>query len=228
MQREWIWEHVTDRTQALLRVLNRRDRRRTLLIAAVGFWLPAVVFLRLANEILEPEPLWFDNWLLTSLHAHASAALDFMALMAADLGGTPGVATIGMLSFGLYLFYRKLSSALIILFGLGGAVIVNMLLKLSFDRSRPDLWVPIVSESSFSFPSGHAMASSALAFSLIAVLWPTRFRWWVIVVGSIYTICIGLSRVYLGVHYPSDVLAGWAVSAAWVYLVSSVVRRRRK
>ena len=107
--------------------------------------------------------------------------------------------------------------------GVGGAALLNMVLKLIFERPRPDLWEQLIIETSFSFPSGHAMASSALAFSVIAIAWNTRFRWYAVGVGVLFMLVIGFSRLYLGVHYPTDVLAGWFVSGAWVLLVALVV-----
>jgi undecaprenyl-diphosphatase len=77
-----------------------------------------------------------------------------------------------------------------------------------------------------SFPSGHAMASMALAVALIVLLWPTRWRYPMLLGGIFFTIMVGLSRIYLGVHYPSDVLAGWVASLAWVMGLSRVLYGR--
>ena len=67
------------------------------------------------------------------------------------------------------------------------------------------------------------MASSALALALIILCWRTRWRWLALIGGAIYMIIIGLSRIYLGVHYPSDILAGWCVSLVWVLLLAGLV-----
>jgi undecaprenyl-diphosphatase len=67
------------------------------------------------------------------------------------------------------------------------------------------------------------MASSVLAFTIIALLWKTRWRWPAVTLSTIYFLYIGLSRVYLGVHFPSDVLAGWCISLTWVLLVSKAL-----
>jgi membrane-associated phospholipid phosphatase len=81
------------------------------------------------------------------------------------------------------------------------------------------LWQQIVIEKGYSFPSGHAMISCALAITIMILCWPTRWRRLAIIGGTIYFILVGISRLYLGVHYPSDVLGGWCVSIAWLYLV---------
>ncbi|MDF2461379.1 MAG: acid phosphatase, partial [Candidatus Saccharibacteria bacterium] len=113
-----------------------------------------------------------------------------------------------------------------VVLSVAGAALLNLLLKASFQRDRPDLWESIVTETSYSFPSGHAMASSALAFSVMLVLWETKWRWLAVAVGTIYFVLVGVSRMYLGVHFPSDVVAGWCVSLAWVGIVHRILRRK--
>jgi membrane-associated phospholipid phosphatase len=109
-----------------------------------------------------------------------------------------------------------------------GAGLVNLLAKLFFGRARPDLWASIAPESDYSFPSGHAMASMAVAAALVLMLWPTRFRWLTVALGLIYVLAIGLTRLYLGVHYPTDILGGWCASLAWVGGVYAIINARRQ
>src|SRR5690606_17364220 len=87
-------------------------------------------------------------------------------------------------------------------------------------------WPPLAPETSFSFPSGHAMQSMALATALLVLAWNTRWRWPVLLAGAAFTGIVGLSRVYLGVHFPSDVLAGWCASLAWAVGLALLFRRR--
>jgi undecaprenyl-diphosphatase len=118
---------------------------------------------------------------------------------------------------------RRRYAALALAAGVGGAAAMNLVLKYLFERTRPDLWTRLVHETSFSFPSGHAMASSALAFSLIVIFWRTRWRWWIIAAGVLYMVTIGFTRLYLGVHYPTDIIGGWVVSMGWVAIVAAVI-----
>jgi undecaprenyl-diphosphatase len=97
-----------------------------------------------------------------------------------------------------------------------GAGCLNLLAKLAFGRTRPDLWVSIAPEADYSFPSGHAMATMAMGAAVICLAWPTRQRWVVVALAVPFVIGIGLSRLYLGVHFPSDILGGWCASVAWV------------
>jgi undecaprenyl-diphosphatase len=122
------------------------------------------------------------------------------------------------------LAYRKKWQAFTqVAFGIAGAALLNLILKTLFERDRPHLWQWIVHESSYSFPSGHATMTAALAFTLMLLAWRTKYRYVAVVGGICYMILIGLTRMYLGVHYPTDILAGWCVSLAWVLIVATVL-----
>src|SRR3546814_8426441 len=92
----------------------------------------------------------------------------------------------------------------------GGSGLLTVVAKQAFARDRPSLWESIAPEHNFSFPSGHAMGSMTLAAVLVLLAWPTRWRWPVVAAMAVFVPMVGLSRVYLGVHFPSDILAGWA------------------
>jgi len=93
-----------------------------------------------------------------------------------------------------------------------------------FHRDRPTFWHSLITETGYSFPSGHAMISSALIVGLIVLLWNTKWRITSIIVGGFIVLMIGLSRLYLGVHYPTDVVAGWSAGFIWALLVAMIVR----
>ena len=108
----------------------------------------------------------------------------------------------------------------------------STLLKMGFDRARPDL-VPHGSfVSTASFPSGHAMMSAVTYLTLGALLAsvhsPTRVKAYLLALALVLTLLVGLSRIYLGVHWPTDVAAGWAVGAAWALLSSLAMRWLQK
>src|SRR5690606_22435327 len=97
----------------------------------------------------------------------------------------------------------------------GGSGLLNVVAKQAFARDRPSLWESIAPENNFSFPSGHAMGSMTLAAVLVLLAWSTRWRWPVVAAMAVFVPMVGLSRVYLGVHFPSDILAGWAAALVW-------------
>jgi undecaprenyl-diphosphatase len=121
----------------------------------------------------------------------------------------------------LYRMQRWQSLAFVAL-SVSGALVINTALKLVFIRQRPELWELLTHESTYSFPSGHAAMSSALALTIIVLVWNSRWRGPVVGIGALYVLAIGFSRLYLGVHYPTDVLAGWIVSAIWVFIAYKI------
>ena len=110
----------------------------------------------------------------------------------------------------------------------GGGLLLMLALKRAFDRPRPTVVPPLIPETTTSFPSGHAMMSAVVYLTsgtLLAQLCPRwRERVYVITVAGVLTVLIGLTRLYLGVHYPTDVLGGWSVGLAWA-LASGLVGR---
>src|SRR5699024_12821614 len=99
----------------------------------------------------------------------------------------------------------------------------NSVLKVIDGTARPTSFAHIVPENSYACPSGHAMASAAIAGCACVLACPIRWRYPVIAASSVYVPTIGLSRMYLGVHFPSDILAGWSVSVVWVGEVAIII-----
>ncbi len=129
-------------------------------------------------------------------------------------------------------FYRI--AALLTVACAGGGVL-NELLKNAFHRARPEAALRLVAVESLSFPSGHAMASSifylTIGLLLSRLAQHRREKAYIIGTAILLTVVTGLSRVYLGVHYPTDVLAGWAAGIAWAllcFLVADALARRGK
>jgi undecaprenyl-diphosphatase len=105
-----------------------------------------------------------------------------------------------------------------------GSIVINRTAKLLLHRVRPHLWESLSPEFDFAFPSGHAMSSMTLVAALVILTWGTRWRWLVLSFGGLFVLAIGWTRLYLGVHFPSDILAGWMVSLAWAIGVSLLIR----
>jgi undecaprenyl-diphosphatase len=143
------------------------------------------------------------------------------------MGGYTVLVLMSAASIG-YLALRKrwLSAVLIIISGVGGTVL-NHLLKTHFERPRPDLVSHLVEVSTLSFPSGHAMSSAVMYLTLGVLLARSQssrtLKTYILTLAVIITALVGISRVYLGVHWPTDVIAGWSLGAAWAMLCLLVV-----
>jgi undecaprenyl-diphosphatase len=203
------------------------------LLSAAG---ALVLFTWLGREILEGEVLAFDNRLRESVHGLATPGLTTIMRAASLYGGPAILIPAGLLAAVAFLIKGWRRGALLTVVLLSGAGLLNGLLKFSFARVRPTSYFDYPLPGSPSFPSGHALYAASV-FGGLAVLLTARmenrllqFLVWLIAVSLI--LLVGLSRVYLGVHYPSDVLAGYAIGVIWVTTVAFgdrlVTHRRRR
>ncbi len=145
-------------------------------------------------------------------------------LLASQLGFTWGVVPGAVAVFAGLLAAGRIRRATYFGLAVGGSALLNLLAKAVFVRERPSLWLSIAPEHSYSFPSGHAMGAMSLAATIVLLVWYTPWRWPALVLGLAFTAWVGASRVYLGVHFPSDILAGWTAALAWVSGVYLLVR----
>lgn len=145
-------------------------------------------------------------------------------LLASELGYLWGVVPLAVAVLLGLLALGRVRRATYFALAVGGSAALNLVAKAVFARERPSLWLPLAPEHSYSFPSGHAMGAMSLCAAIVLMLWFTRWRWPALVLGLAFTAWVGASRVYLGVHYPSDILAGWAAALAWVSAVYLAVR----
>lgn len=188
------------------------------------YLLPILLFAKLADEVGEHETLAFDEAVLRGVHELANPALDTVMRYATNLGYTWAIAAGTIIIVWLCLRQGKYRQALFALAGIGGSAFINLILKALFQRDRPQLWERLVTENSYSFPSGHAMASASLAMVIVVLLWPTKWRLTAIIGGIIYMVFIAFTRLYLGVHYPTDIIAGWLVTALWIVIAAAVIK----
>jgi undecaprenyl-diphosphatase len=201
----------------------------SLLIFAGGLWL----FFGIAEEMHEGELARLDRQVLMAFRDPADptrplgpawleeAMRDLTAL------GSVAVLTTITLAAALYLVLaRKARVALFLLVAIGGGVLIGFALKAGFARPRPDLVPPAVRVFTGSFPSGHSMMSAVTYLTLGALLAriePRRsLKVYLVGLAVLISLVVGISRIYLGVHWPSDVIAGWALGAAWALLCWSV------
>ncbi len=198
-----------------------------LLSVFIALLLPLWGFARLAGELHAGQVIPFDEPVLSWLHSLSSPGRDRFFSFFTDLGYLYGVVPIDVALVVLLFVRRQLRAATFSAIALAGSGLLNVLVKGVFARARPSLWESIAPEVTWSFPSGHAMGSATLAAVLIALAWHTRWRWPVWFAMTVFALLVGVSRVYLGVHYPSDILAGWAAASAWTVASFLAVYRLR-
>ncbi|WP_353672281.1 phosphatase PAP2 family protein [Synechocystis sp. LKSZ1] len=171
-----------------------------------------------------PLGLGWDQAILIALHQTHQPILDHWAKILTDLGIWIVTAPVLGLIALILTYQQQWQKGVYIAITVFGAIPLSYGLKHLFNRPRPHLWSSDVAwPTNPSFPSGHAF-SSMMFVTLIILLWPWRGRTWVVLAGSLFVILIGWTRLYLGVHYPSDILAGWSIAIAWcvsVYLIYS-------
>jgi membrane-associated phospholipid phosphatase len=182
----------------------------------------------LSQEVLEQETFGFDTTILLWLHQYSNSWIDSLMLGLTNLANPEFVVILVAISLGVLLWYRRVWAAQI--FGLNclGGLILNQGLKLIFVKPRPKLWTPLVVEHSYSFPSGHALGSLVL-YGFLAVLLADRYpryRMGIYISASSIIMAIGLSRLFLGVHYPTDIIAGYAVGFVWLTTCVWILRMR--
>ena len=148
--------------------------------------------------------------------------LDMAVIVLTQLGGAVFVTgSTSITALWLWLM-RQQRRAVFLVSSVAGAALLNILLKSLFQRERP--LDQLISVEGYSFPSGHAMSSMALSLALVIICWRTKMRWVIVGLAVVYVLVVGFSRVYLNVHYVSDVLAGWVFSGLWVYLIYRLLR----
>jgi undecaprenyl-diphosphatase len=215
------------RVQTALGTVTERLGKR------LGFGLLAAVvvlllFASLASEVREGETQHFDESIRFAVHGLSSPPVTAIVIAATQLG-SPAIVLPGTLiaSF-VFLRLRRVRAAILLLVTMLGAGLLNWLLKLLFQRTRPVPFFGLATPSSYSFPSGHALASFCFYGALAALVTARlRSRWLRAAVWAAAVIVIaavGFTRIYLGVHYASDVIAGYAAAFVWVLTVASADR----
>ena len=200
---------------------------QTLVLLFVGVGLPLLIFEQLAIAVWQNGGFAWDRSILLSIHETAQPSLDDFAKTITPLGVKRGVVP-ATIAIALILFCKKRWRSLTyLLLTVGGSGLINRIAKELFHRVRPALW-EVAPHADFSFPSGHAMSSMSFVAALIILTWGTRWCWLIGTLGSGFVVAIAWTRLYLGVHFPSDILAGWMVSLAWAIGVSLIIRPHLK
>lgn len=221
------WRRVPAAGLAVATRLRLNEAAPLVAVALVG--LLGWGFVALAGEVLEGDTLGFDRAILLALREPGDLANPigptWLAESARDITGLGGHVILGLITLSTIVYLAMTSrghAALLVVASIGGGMILSALLKIGFDRPRPDLVPHAVRVYTASFPSGHAMLSATTYLTLGALLArihaSRRIKLFFLGLAIALTLLIGASRIFLGVHWPSDVLAGWCVGAAWASL----------
>ena len=228
----------TDRARALWAWLKNHENLLLLVVLAImvgGVW----GFVELADDVLEGDTQRFDNWAIRALRQPDNPADPigprWLHELGRDMTALGGVAVLTMATLavaGYLLLVRKYHAMWLVLIATFGGLMLSTALKWSFGRERPDLVPHLSHVYTSSFPSGHAMLSAVVYLtlgSLLSRLVPHRLlKAYVLVLALLLTGVVGVSRVYMGVHYPTDVLAGWTAGLVWALLCWLAARYLQK
>ena len=207
----------------LLALWRRLRDEGGILLAFLALALLALIFLKFASEVAEGETLGFDRAIMQWMRDHAGGpAMRTTMLDITALGGTAVLTIVTVAVAGFLIVVRKSATAGFVAASVIGGTAISFGLKAIFARPRPDLVEHLVYVDTSSFPSGHAMNSAVVYLTLGMLLASTQQRHapriYLITIAILLTLAVGISRVYLGVHWPSDVIAGWCVGAVWAGL----------
>jgi undecaprenyl-diphosphatase len=182
-------------------------------------------FAWLAEEMLKGDTAAFDSAIREFVHAHSSENLTEVMRAFTFAGSTFFLTLLTAILLAAFVYGRHWWSACVFSIMMAGAVVLDLVLKSSFARDRPTTYFDTPVPTSYSFPSGHALFSLCFYFSLAWVvtrhLKRRRTRTGVWLLTALTVGAIGLSRIYLGVHYPSDVIAGYTAAFIWLIAVAS-------
>jgi undecaprenyl-diphosphatase len=213
------------------KVVRKIGDRLTLAAAvwlAAGLAVSAFVvwaFAELADEVVEGESRRFDRVVLLWINNHSPEWLDGPMRLVTALGYYQVV--VPLLAAAVLAFYLKgwRLTAVLLLVSTAGSSLLTTVLKAVFGRARPELFDSQYTASFYSFPSGHATVAAGFYGALTLILaYRLRgyARWAVLACGVSLVLLIGFSRLYLGVHYPTDVLAGYLAAPLWLIFVAVV------
>ena len=196
--------------------------------------LCGLFFAWLGKEVLESDTLRFDDHVRVLVHAESSPYLTQIMILATKIGSTAPVVMFALLALTTFWLRNRTRDAIVFAVTIVGATVVTYVLKLDFHRARPMPYFGLASPNSFSFPSGHSLVAICF-YGMLAHLISSRIRSRAIRLGIwifaiLMVLLIGFSRIYLGVHYASDVIAAYAAGAVWilaVVLVEPLIRRSK-
>lgn len=182
--------------------------------------LMSLIFLCLVFIVQSPSlNIQETQWLLWGYQQH-SIGLTYFNTTLAYLGGSPSMALVILIICVVAYKKQRIDLSLFTIIVFAGAVAIGWLFKEMVARPRPDLWQQLAPYYGYSFPSNHTIYAVILAGVLVVISYASAWRTPAIIFGLVWCVLMGLSRMYLGAHYPTDVLGGVSLGLAWLCLVT--------
>jgi membrane-associated phospholipid phosphatase len=200
------------------------QNRRVQLVALIVSCIAALCLAWLALKVTCGETTSFDADVRNSIHSISSPGLTQLLSATTFLGSQAVVIVVSSGFAILMLWNRRRGRAMLVVATMAGAEVLLSVLKNHFHRQRPDPFFDERLPPSYSFPSGHALLSFC-CYGLLAALGSARMRWPIRICSAALILAIGFSRIYLGVHYPTDVIAGYLAAIAWTAVVAAIHMR---
>jgi len=191
--------------------------------------LATYVLAELSDEVLEREAFAIDRHILLFIHQFTSPALDAVFVGITSLGDPRTVVPLTVFIFCFLWLKRYRTEAKVLALDAAGGAVLSYFLKLAFSKELPQLWDSAINEITFSYPSGHALGSMVLYGFLsyvFASIYP-RYAKAFYAVAALLITAIGLSRLYLGVHWPTDIVAGYCIGFLWISICITLLRLRK-
>ena len=199
------------------------------IVAGIGVLIASLVVLGSIAEALRAQEVFaLDTWATPFLHGIASPGLDALMGALTDMGSSQVIVPLFVVVIAGLLWKRRFGAALFLGVACGGALVLNGTMKLFFQRPRPQLpWAQVLPD--YSFPSGHTMNGVVFYVALALILWSIlgrRIGLTALAIASLLVFGIGVSRIYLGYHYLTDVVGGLLAGIAWLLVVGGAFRAR--
>ncbi|MGP7815906.1 phosphatase PAP2 family protein [Niallia sp. 01092] len=179
------------------------------------------IFILIAKGVTSNEVIDFDHRIIAIIQSYVTESFTTIMIVISFFGSIKGITFFIVLLTGILCWRKKWALAIFLVGTSGIGALLNKGLKWYFKRERPDI-LPLVVEQSYSFPSGHSMGSllfyGSLAYIIIHLVKTTNMKLAAVLILAFIILCIGISRIYLGVHYPTDVLGGFSIGIAFLFL----------
>ena len=188
------------------------------------------VLVDLSEGVLEQETFALDKTILLSINQLSTPTLDTLMLGITRMGDPKTVVPLTLVVLFLLLWKRKKVEARFFAINAFGGAVLSYALKLAFSKPRPDLWQQHIEEITYSYPSGHALGSVVL-YGFIAYLMATfypRYASAIYAIAIVLMLGIGFSRLYLGVHWPTDIVGGYGVGLLWITVCIMLMRLKKQ